>query len=160
MRSIKGITFLLVGGLLCGAMVITSCGMSSQYNQANYPDSVLIQMFDKAGINPEVFTARITRCVRAEIVAGKFTRTEALDFIHEWQTKVGAGVGYTDIGALIDKYTKELLLPGGSDASEAAIIAYYMIVPDIALLNIPSMIGPQDKELALKFLGAIESSIK
>ena len=148
------ITIMIVAGML-----FMACGMSDQYNQSNYPDSVLIKMFSRAGIMPEVFTARITRCVQAEIATGKFTRDQAIGFIHAWQAKVRAGVQYTDIGALIDKYAKELLLPGWSDASEAAIIAYYMIVPDITVLNIPSMIGPQDAELSLKFLESIESSI-
>lgn len=157
-NTIYLILIVSVLGLVTGA-VFQACGTAGKYNTKNYPDSLVLKAFEATDINVEKFSVRVLKVVRADIAMGKFTRDEALDFLDIWKARVTVGVPYADIGALIAKYTAEFFMPKGDVISEAAMIAYYMLSPDVDLLNTPTPIGPQDKEVLGRFLQFIIDGI-
>jgi len=140
-------------------MAITACGIATQYNTQKYPDSIIIGAFEKAGVNPEQFSVRVARAVQAEIAIGKFTRAEALDFLAGWQAKVATGIEYKSVADLIDEYTRKLFIPEGDNVSEAALLAYYLFMPDLPTLKIDAKIGDQDVEVINAFIGYIVARI-
>lgn len=138
---------------------VTSCGIATQYNTKNYPDSIIIGAFERAGVNPEQFSIRVARAVQAEIAMGKFNRDETLDFLGLWQAKVAAGIKYNAVADLIDEYTRKLFIPEGDNVSEAALLAYYLFMPDLPTLKIDAKIGDQDVEIINAFIKYISSRI-
>lgn len=153
MKNLKPLFYILVGVILLAA-----CGIASKYNIQNYPDSLIIKAFKRANVNPETFSNKVLRSIKAEIVYGKFTKQEAIDYISGWLVKVDQGIAYQIVGDLVDHYTKELFL--GDNVSEAAILAYYVFMPDISILNIPDPIGEQDKQVTRDFLNYILNGLK
>lgn len=147
----KPITVLLFVGILSLAILLAGCGDAEKYNLTNYPDSIIIKTFENAGLNPEAFSRRALRALRGEISIGKFTRDRAVAFLTEQRAKVFDGVAYSEISRLIERYAAIMFMPEGDDVSEIAMLAYIMFTPDSGSLDIPTLVGPQDRQVLLDF---------
>lgn len=148
----KGNTMKYVSALFIAAVFLMSCGTDSQYNVKNYPDSIIIESFDRAGISPTSFAVRVSRALKYEIATGKYTKEQVVTFLNDWKSRVQIGVGYQVIGSMIEMYGKELLSNIGENVSEAANLAYILFMPDLSMFNAQSLIGPQDSEVVMAFI--------
>lgn len=145
---------------ICAAIVISlltiftiqACGHAKHWNITNYPDSIILKAFDEAGLNAEAFSRRALRALRVEISTGKFTREEVRAFLQEKRAMVYDGVEYATIARLIEHYTMYLFAPEGDDVSDIAMLAYIMFTPETGNLNIPTVVGPEDRKALLAFI--------
>ncbi len=137
-----------------------SCGTARIFTSDKYPDSIIIGAFENAGVNPEAFSVRVLRVVRAEIAVGRFTRDEVIEFIDVQSRLLSDGqLAYNLLGQIIERYGRDFFLPGGENFSEVALIAYYMLMPDLDSFDIESPIGEQDMEVAMEFLKYIRDGV-
>jgi len=154
------VSVVVCSGIIAGMMAIVGCGTTAKtYNTGNYPNSLVLKMFEAAQINPEIFTQRIVRVVQAEIGNGKFTREQALAFVNKYELIVKSGtMPYELIADVMERYGS-ILLPHGPDVSEAATIAYYMLVPDLGMIQVDTPISQDDVTVLLKFLDTVEQGV-
>jgi hypothetical protein len=146
---------------IIAAALLMACASTPNetYNSATYPDSFLIKAFENAKVDPVTFTLRATRAIQAEIAIGKFTRDDVLKFIADTREKIQVGLSYDVMVNLITHYARENMAPAGGGVSDVAVIAFYMLMPDFGPMNIPDVIGPQDRDIVVRFLDYLEKSI-
>ena len=142
--------------VLC-AILFMACGASSKYNAKNYPGSIIIGAFDRAGVNPEGFSIRVLRALKYEIATGKYTREQVTVFLSEWEGKLSNGLAYAVVGELIERYGKEILV--GDNASEVANLAYILFMPDIGSFATSALIDGDDMAVVMDFIRYLQSRI-
>lgn len=140
--------------IVVALVMATSCGKSLTYNSEKMPDSIIIQAFEETGVNPEVFADKTLKAVKAEIMYGVITQEQALDKALEFKRKVTGGVLYNDIVAVVDAYEVEYISKS-EGISKAALVAAYILLPDMPSLNLPYPIGDQDRIVVGDFLDHI-----
>lgn len=155
----KAVTGLMIAAM---ALLMTGCGHDPTYNSQNYPDSLIIKAFEASGVNPTAFSKRIAAVVKAEILAKKFTKQQALFFIDKYKADLSNGtLDYSLVATIMGKYGKQFLGPQGEVVSQAAIIGYALFMPDLPTFqNIALPIGQQDAQIVGVFLSYMEKSIQ
>jgi hypothetical protein len=137
------------------AYMLSGCG-PSKYALA-HQDSLIIQSIESTGMSPEALAERIVRGLRAELAMKKFTHQDLRNWINLWRGRLTIGIGYPLISKEIEKYAMKFLI--GDDISEAAIIAYYMMAPDLSRLDQAGEIGTADRQVVEDLLDYIEAKL-
>ena len=148
--------------LILFSFLMAACAFSdkpTKYSTETYPDSYLAEAMESANIHPETLAKRLLGLVKAEILAGKFTRDEVLKWCAARRAILEEGATYTLLKTAMDEYFREAIQTEDELISQTAIITYALFVPEIPDDLLDASLLTQDRAISLRLLDYIIAGV-
>lgn len=148
----------------CLVLIFCSCaslnGKSDKINTGTMPNSLIVQVFSHQGINPEIFAERLSTIIQFEIFTQKISKNDTLEVLNDIiRTLNLIPVKYIDIAELLKQYEGKILESAGKDISNAVVLAYILVQPDLPELKVDVPVSQEDIVLLKMFVSYLINNV-